>query len=405
MNNKKFAFILCVNNSLYFEECQYYIHHLNIPDGFEIEIVDIREANGMCAAYNLGMQSSDAKYKVYMHQDVFIRNKDFLKELLTSFEKDSDVGMIGMVGGYGMPKNGVAYLAWNAGTVDCREPDMAYQLVCSLEEKKDTFVDAVDGLLIATQYDLPWRDDLFLDFDFYDVSQSFEMLRRGYKILVPYQEKPWVIHDSGFAKLNHYDKNRKLCLEEYPEFLTEEGGFAFVYHEEWEQLSELLANQIKNLLNDGAWEEVASIIAGYRENKMKNSMLEMYGIMSDIYQKEKEERPKVTFFENLTGYEAIYKKYISVRFFLRRMEEGMPEAEYEAFVRAVKQEDISCGALTIILLHGVLDKKKVLQKMEGYYIQAGKKQFAEKMKQMYSMIKDKGLPIAYCKRLAAESRK
>lgn len=38
-------------------------------------------------------------------------------------------------------------------------------------------VDAVDGLLMMTQYDLPWRDDLFSDFDFYDVSQAFEFRR------------------------------------------------------------------------------------------------------------------------------------------------------------------------------------------------------------------------------------
>lgn len=35
----------------------------------------------MCAAYNLGMQSSDAKYKIYMHQDVFIRNEEFLADI------------------------------------------------------------------------------------------------------------------------------------------------------------------------------------------------------------------------------------------------------------------------------------------------------------------------------------
>lgn len=74
--------------------------------------------------------------------------------------------MIGMVGGCGMPKTGVAYLAWNEGTVDCREPDFAYQLICDPAQQADCPVDAVDGLLIATQYDVAWREDLFVNFDF-----------------------------------------------------------------------------------------------------------------------------------------------------------------------------------------------------------------------------------------------
>lgn len=77
-----------------------------------------------------GMQSSDAKYKVYLHHDVFIKEPKFIFYLLERFRSAPDVGMIGMVGGCGRPKIGVAYLAWNKGTVDCREPDFAYQLIC-----------------------------------------------------------------------------------------------------------------------------------------------------------------------------------------------------------------------------------------------------------------------------------
>lgn len=59
------AFIICVNNELYFEECRYYIEHLEVSAGYDIDVIGIWEADSMCAAYNLGMRSSDAKYKVY----------------------------------------------------------------------------------------------------------------------------------------------------------------------------------------------------------------------------------------------------------------------------------------------------------------------------------------------------
>ena len=127
MDEKKIAFIICVNNELYFEECVYYINRLIIPEGFSTDVIAIREADSMCAAYNAGMQSSDAKYKIYMHQDVMIRKAHFVENIVTLFAQ-KDVGMIGMIGGTGMPKTGVTYRAWNVGMVDCRDPEMAYYL-------------------------------------------------------------------------------------------------------------------------------------------------------------------------------------------------------------------------------------------------------------------------------------
>ena len=76
-------------------------------------------------------------------------------------------------------------------------------------------VEAVDGLLMATQYDVPWREDLFTGWDFYDVSQSFEFRRKGYRVVVPAMEEPWCIHDDGFLNLSNYYNERKKFLSEY----------------------------------------------------------------------------------------------------------------------------------------------------------------------------------------------
>lgn len=391
MNIKKIAFIICVNNKIYFEECCYWINNLKVPQGLEIDIIDVQEATSMCAAYNLAMQNSDAKYKIYLHQDVFIANTEFIQCILDIFTKNEDVGMIGMAGGIGMPKTGVTYLAWNVGIVDCRDPDLAYHLVCGKNQKEDIFVDAVDGLLIATQYDIPWREDLFHDFDFYDVSQSFEMRKKGYKIVVPYQEEPWVIHDSSFAKLNNYDKNRKICQQEYSEFLTEDDGFEFTYNEEWEQLSDELAKEVKRLLDNGDWKSVTDIVQIYRKNKMKNSLLEMYGIMCDIYPK--------GFFKDTEGYEEIYKKYVTVRFLLRRMEKGMSENSYMELIKALEDGTISCDAVITLILHCVLDKEAVLAKIEECYKYVGKKTCQDKISAIIKAVQGNSLPVAYSKRI------
>lgn len=400
MNENKIAFIICTNNQLYFNECCYYINRLFLPEGFERDVIGIEGAPSMCAGYNAGMQSSDAKYKIYLHHDVFIKEPKFIFYLLERFRSAPDVGMIGMVGGCGMPKTGVAYLAWNEGTVDCREPDFAYQLICDPAQQADCPVDAVDGLLIATQYDVAWREDLFVNFDFYDVSQSFEMRKAGYHILVPYQKTPWVIHDSSFAKLNHYDENRKIALETYPDFFTEEDGFSFVYEEEWENLSEVLADEVRRLIDVGNWEDAGKIVELYHKNQMKNSALELYGVMCEIYEKEQECGIKEHFFDKTGGYEAAYQKYMTVRFLLRRVECEMESAAYSELKDAVVEGRISAETLLLMILHGSYDKATVLRKVIPWCEAAGDNDGAQKLQAFYDRVKGKKLPFAYSKRVS-----
>lgn len=397
MNKKKITFIICVNNILYFEECRYYIDHLNIPDGYEIDVLAIQEADSMCAAYNLGMNSTDAKYKIYMHQDVCIRNVDFLNDILQIFKANEAIGMIGMLGGNHMPKTGVVYQAWDTGMVDCREPDMSYYLAFVSQRKQDTVVEAVDGLLIATQYDVPWREDLFSHFDFYDASQSFEMRKAGYQIVVPYQKVPWVIHDSSFPKLNHYNEARLICLKEYPEYLYAEGGCEFVYDEEWNRLSDELAVQIKYMMEQGDWEQVAAVIASYRTGKMRSSMLETLGIMSDIHEKQVEEGTKWRMFDCCGDWQEMYERYTQLRFLLRRMELNLPESEYKELVSAIKERKISYDVLLIVLLHAVVDKKVCVRKLVKYYEESGQTLYRKRAEILYERLKDKGLPYTYRK--------
>lgn len=77
-------------------------------------------------------------------------------------------------------------------------------------------VQAVDGLLMATQEDIPWRETLFDGWHFYDLSQCLEFRRKGYDVAVPFQISHWCIHDCGIVKLsNEYEKYRVRFLKEY----------------------------------------------------------------------------------------------------------------------------------------------------------------------------------------------
>jgi hypothetical protein len=217
MNNSKFCFIMCSNNKQYEEECMLYINNLKIPDGYSVEHIIIHNAASMTSGYNKAMHSSDAKYKIYLHQDVFIINKNFLYDLLTYFKAPS-VGMIGIVGSPDFPKNCVMWYCYRIGIF---YSNSIYSSSYNEFQKiyTPTQVEAIDGFLMATQYDILWREDIFTGWDFYDISQSFEFRKAGYNIIIPPSDTPWCFHDDGILNLTDYNNNRKLFREYYSSML------------------------------------------------------------------------------------------------------------------------------------------------------------------------------------------
>jgi hypothetical protein len=216
MDEKKFCFICCVNNKQYYNECLYYINNLNVPIGYEIEVISIEDSKGMTEGYNRAMNSSNAKYKIYLHQDTMIINENFLNDILFIFEKDKNIGMIGMIGSKTIPVYAQWWLSENKyGKVYESSKGKLEELDFKEVESSYEEVKIVDGLIIITQYDINWREDIFDAYHFYDVSQSTEFIKKGLKVVVPKQERPWIIHDCGMANLNGYFKYRDMFLEEY----------------------------------------------------------------------------------------------------------------------------------------------------------------------------------------------
>lgn len=214
MNEKLIAFIMCANNDQYIEESLYYIHRLSVPHGYETETFVVRDAPGMAAGYNQAMRASDAKYKIYLHQDVMIVEKNFILNLLSLFQ-EPDIGIIGMVGSPSLPENAVMWFDDRVGYLySCSPYGIQNDCFGEIHDKYQS-VEAVDGLLIATQYDIPWREDIFHKWDFYDISQCQEFLKQGYQVVVPHMEKPWCIHDCGASNFKNYFEERRKFLDKY----------------------------------------------------------------------------------------------------------------------------------------------------------------------------------------------
>ncbi|MED0652868.1 glycosyltransferase [Anoxybacillus geothermalis] len=217
MNDKKIAFIYCVNNRELYEESVRYVRSLYVPEGYKIEIITIEGAKSITSGYNEAMKKTDAKYKVYLHQDVFIVNKNFLYDIIALFEKYPKLGMIGVVGAKTIPRNGIWWESTQRfGKVyDSHTGEMK---LLSFKETELEYepVQAINGLIMITQYDIPWREDLFTGWHFYDLSECQEFLLAGYDVGVVRQNEPWCVHDCGIASAeNGFDNDRKKFVDVY----------------------------------------------------------------------------------------------------------------------------------------------------------------------------------------------
>ncbi|NTU21783.1 glycosyltransferase [Brevibacillus sp. HB1.2] len=216
MNDKKICFIYCVKDQRLFEESVKFLHALEIPEGYEIEVLPVLDAPSMAAGYNYAMKTSDAKYKVYLHEDVSIINKKFVEDILGVFRNDPEVGMLGLMGAKELSHNGIW---WESKELfgEVYDSHTGKMQLLSFQEVEEAYqrVEVIDGLLMATQYDIPWKDEIFDGWDFYDMSQSIEFLRNGLKVVIPRQETPWVLHDCGSVETEHYFYYKSLFIHHY----------------------------------------------------------------------------------------------------------------------------------------------------------------------------------------------
>ncbi|MDF2511038.1 MAG: hypothetical protein K0S04_904 [Herbinix sp.] len=392
MNEKKIAYIICVNNEMYYEECCWYLNRLIVPDGFETDIITIREATSMTEAYNAAMESSDAKYKVYMHQDVFICNQNFISDILNTFQSNKEIGMLGLIGGIKIPSNGIIYNAWNCGrSITC---DWSLTVdTCFYQKKPYIFADALDGMLLVTQYDVRWREDILKQWDFYDVSQSLEFLNAGYKIGIPFQESAWAVHDCGYSNLVHYDENRKIMFETYPEFFSgtwEEHPFNYNY--ELYSLTKQIYREIENLVNQGKNLEAEQILNSFEENGMdKNTLL-----LRHIFTIAKMEGESAGFFrvvdKNLSVSELL-ERYTGIKFFLRRLEIERALGVGE-ILNWIKKNAISPMEIVMNVISNLLDREYVFEMVGKAYRLGNEINNAEIIDNMLKKIKEGKLSIS-----------
>lgn len=223
----KIAYIFCANDERYVEEVLMYLRYQSIPVNFNVDVYVVFHAKSMTQGYNMAMRASDAKYKIYIHQDTFLFDADYTKRLIHVLE-GSCYQMLGVAGTGKIPKNGVW---WDSRVEDkhlCLYQDWTLHMLQSVTDDTGSSdfsvipVQCLDGVLIATNTDLAWREDLFTNFHFYDVSQGMEFLKSGYRAGVLNHGMAGVLHEVSVGKNEMteraYEESRRRFVEEYKNF-------------------------------------------------------------------------------------------------------------------------------------------------------------------------------------------
>ncbi len=215
MTNNCIDIIIMVANKEEVKEKIKYIKALNVPLGYEMNIVVIEKNQNVAAAYNKVMKTSKAKYKIYLNGNAVIVNENFLNEIISIFTANDKIGIIGLLGNKVIPTNGICESAVRrVGKVLSYKGEKYND---GLNNITGDYLEvlAVDDICMATQYDLPWREDLFFNRGFYDTAQCIEFRRRGYKVVVKNQKDFEMVCDWNSRDKFYPLDARNRFLDEY----------------------------------------------------------------------------------------------------------------------------------------------------------------------------------------------
>lgn len=373
---EKIAFIICYNDSLYLNECIDYLNRQVLPKGLEKEIWPIEGAVSMAAGYQFAMKQTDAKYKVYLHQDVFLTSPDFIGKLLQGFQ-DASVGMIGVVGSSDLRED-----AFYAGSWDMRcteiyngEAKSAYCDTGVVDQPRFLDSIAIDGMLMATQYDLPWNETDFNGWDFYDIDQSQRFWEAGYRVQVMFTKEPGVLHDEGMRVLSGYEAFRKKFCDLYgdrgyhfgaeSQILTQEDDRVKKFLEErdmilaWEisPISEIpdKLSQVKSLT------EVIQILRekGFTDTKLNYAMQMLKVYLADLGEM------GCSYFWPESSFQDSLELYQKLKFYIWRAEYGRLQDEWQELIQFTAERQISLQGLSEMVKASCKDADKMWSVITG----------------------------------------
>lgn len=202
---EKISFIIYYDEERSLQECVYYIQNLQVPEGFKIDFLYVKDAESFEAVRREAVQKNSSKYKVYLDQNLLIINNFFLYEILSRFQNNPEIGMLGVWGSStGKEDNLGRILLWSEdGIVE----------LSHVSDRQEKRVADINEMLLATQYDVEGAE---------------------YTKVIPYQDSNWCIYDCRTDKGTEIEREYRYRLLR-----------AEIFHDMESR------QKIGNLLNDG----------------------------------------------------------------------------------------------------------------------------------------------------------
>lgn len=220
LDYSKISIIFCTNSELYTKECILYLKQLQVPDNMSLDIIVVTKAPGMAAGYNCAMQYSNAGYKIYIHHDTFIIDNLVLYKLVQAFRTNNSIGMIGNTGTTHLTKTA----KWYESDIQYRRCNIYKDILLNIQRCDSLYkssdlehADAIDGIFMATSYDVLWRQDIFDGWHYYDISQTYEYRKAGLETVFITTPPVMLIHETTTAKdpLDLYGKYQQIFTQNY----------------------------------------------------------------------------------------------------------------------------------------------------------------------------------------------
>lgn len=191
MHNNKLLFIIIGDDNQIISENVEYLNNLVLPKEIEAEYCIISQKDNISNALETGRIQSDAHYKVYLDQNVYIIDKDLVLKFIKLFDSDSQITMAGVRGYYYDGKSG--------NMIGCNRY-MRYANGCRLQELKEgemsgiIDVAAIDESFVMTVDDTEWTGSNKKE---QVIKKCIELKSKGHRTIVWKGDTPSVLFDNG----------------------------------------------------------------------------------------------------------------------------------------------------------------------------------------------------------------
>ena len=219
VNEKKIAVLVRKSHEAQYAVCMESLQAMKWPAGYEVEVFALEAEKPYAAEANAVLAKTDAKYKIYINDDLCLVSPQAVEELLDIF-RDETVGMVGFLGSRSLPVSGnlleSAY-KWGAVYVPM-ENDLTETRFGEATEGESAAVRFLAPSFFATQADLSWNEAYGKQY--YAVlahCQAFE--GEGRRIVVPLPQNVWCAYQIKNISFDADEADREIFFAGHHPYL------------------------------------------------------------------------------------------------------------------------------------------------------------------------------------------